>query len=96
MAKMPPKLKALQSRLGDSDFRFIGSGERSLSDEVYPAVQDQYPSMCDDGIKCRDICSGGTGSPEWQHRVRTVLHALADEPDSRVNKSSKYGYWYFE
>lgn len=90
---MPPKLKQLQSQLGDSDFRFLSAGERSLSGEIYPAVNQQHPRLCDGSIKCNDICSGGSQSPEWQHRVRTVLHRLADEPDSRVRKSNKHGYW---
>ena len=96
MVRMPSKLKELQSRLGDSDFRFISSGERDLSEEVYPAVKEKYPRLCDESIKCSDVCSGGSGSPEWKHRVRTVLHRLADEPTSRVEKSEKHGYWRFE
>lgn len=93
---MPPKLKQLQSKLGDSDFHFMSSGERDLSNEVYPIVKKQYPRLCDDEIKCHDICSGGSGSPEWKHRVRTVLHRLADDSDSRVRKCQRHGYWKFE
>jgi len=96
MSRMPPKLKELQRRRGDSDFRFISMGEHNLSEEVYTAVKQQYPRLCDEGIKCSDICSGGSGSPEWQHRVRTVLHRLADDRDSRIRKSKQHGYWHFE
>lgn len=96
MTEMPQKLKKLQSRLGDSDFRFISSGERDLSGEVYPAVKEKYPQLCDESIKCSDICSGGSGAPEWKHRVRTVLHRLAGESNSRVEKSDKHGYWQFK
>lgn len=96
MTEMPPKLKELQRRLGESDFRFVSAGDRQLSDEVYPAVEQQFPRLCDESIECTDVCSAGSRSPEWQHRVRTALHRLADESDSRVEKSNEHGYWKFE
>jgi hypothetical protein len=93
---MPKKLKILQNKLKSSGFQFITSGKRHLSDEVYPAVRDEFPQLCADETLCSEVCSGGNDQEEWKHRVRTVLHDLADNTDSRVTRIDAYGYWYFE
>lgn len=76
--------------------RCVPAGKRDLSDEVYPAVKDAYPQLCDEDIMCSDICSNGNASPEWKHRVRTVLHRLKDDSESRVSGLDAYGMRLFE
>lgn len=96
MAQMPANLKELQRRLKDRDMACVPSGTLDLATEVYPAVKDEYPRLCDDSISCSDICSGGSNSPEWKHRVRTVLHSSAEDDASRVHTRSEHGMWHFD
>lgn len=95
MKEMPSELKQLQSDLGKSDFAFLSAGRYSLSEDVYPAVKEEFPQYCDDQILCSDVCNGGSSSPEWRHRVRTVLHRLANNSNSRVEKLESHGMWSF-
>ncbi len=95
MTEMPNNLKELQRRLGETDFACVESGERRLSSEVYPVVKEEYPRLCASNISCGEVCSGGSGSPEWKHRVRTVLHRLADDAESRVSRLDTRGKWHF-
>lgn len=85
----------LQGRLAESDFDFISEGNRSLNDEVYPEVKDEYPPLCDDDFLCSDTCSGGHDQPEWKHAVRRVLDRLKNNPESRVNEHPERGAWEF-
>lgn len=85
----------LQGRLAESDFGFVSDGNRSLNDDIYPKVKDEYPSLCDDEFLCSDTCSGGHDQPEWKHAVRRVLDMLKNNPESRVNKHSDRGVWKF-
>ena len=96
MTDMPDDLRELQRRLKETDMGCVPSGTRDLSTEVYPAVKDEHGHLIDDSVRCSDICSGGSNSPEWQHRVRTVLHSSADDPGSRVHKRDQYGEWHFD
>jgi len=92
---MRKDIAELQGRLADSDFGFVSDGERSLSETIYPKVNEKYPSLCDDSYLCSDTCSGGHSQPEWKHAVRRVLDMLKNSPESRVSKPSKRGVWCF-
>ena len=85
----------LQGRLAESDFDFVSDGNRSLNNDIYPKVKEEYPSLCDDDFLCSDTCSGGHDQPEWKHAVRRVLDMLKNNPESRVNKHSDRGVWMF-
>jgi hypothetical protein len=95
MKNMPEKLKELQQQLRYTDFAFVPSGKRTLANEVYPAVEDKFPRLCSDNTKCSQVC-GGSDALEWKHRVRTVLHSLADDPESRVLTHNDRGMWRFK
>ncbi|MFN6374637.1 MAG: hypothetical protein ACK4YD_05655 [Chitinophagia bacterium] len=87
--------KELSGYLSESDFDFIPHGRISLQD-IYNAVQNQSPHLCNDEFLCIDCCSNGDNSPEWKHVVRSVLSRLKDNNYSRVTKiENENGYWHF-
>lgn len=86
-------IQELESTLQTTELRCVDPGIRSTSEDVYPAVKATYPSLCDDSLRCEDVCSNGTDQPEWKHAVRRVQQRLADKDDSRVNRHPEYGMW---
>lgn len=87
-----PDLKQLYQELLDSKFRFMSRGEQHLHD-VYQAVKERFPDLCDDTYLCRDNCSRGHDQPEWKHTVRKALDRLkaSSGPVSKGNTN----YWIF-
>lgn len=73
----------LYSRLTTDEFAMLDEGIHSL-DDIYTAVRDQYPALCDDAFLCRESCQGGHDQPEWKHVVRKALDALKRRGPSRV------------
>lgn len=86
-------IQELESTLKATELRCVDPGIRSTSEDVYPVVKAAYPSLCDDSLRCEDVCSDGTDQPEWKHAVRRVQQQLADHDDSRVNRHPEYGMW---
>ena len=85
--------KRLYKRLRDSEFGCVPDGFYETED-VYELVKETYPSLCDDDIRCRDVCSTDQNQPEWKHRVRTVQQDLVRDSNSRVKRLTKG--WYYE
>jgi HNH endonuclease len=86
------QLAELYHKLTTSAFAFVPRGEHRL-DDVYRAVQDRFPDLCDDTALCKQFCSNSTNKgPEWQHRVRAVLNLLKSK--GPITKS-RYNYWTF-
>jgi hypothetical protein len=95
MGNIPEHVNRLERVLRESEFELIGSGERHLTNEIYPAVKAEYPRLCDDSVMCDQTCSVGADQEEWKHRVRTALGKLRDQSSSRVSKGSR-NYWRFD
>jgi hypothetical protein len=85
------KLKALYRELMNTKLNFIKPGGYLLN-EIYAAVKNQFPELCDDKLICAKVCSQGTQNPEWQHRVRNALQNLKAAGHS-VSKGESRGYW---
>ena len=78
----------LSTRLKESEFRFIGRGERSTT-EIYAAVKEKFNDLCDDNYICSH--KAGTLQPEWKHVVRGDLQLLK----GRSVEPSRWGYYIF-
>jgi 5-methylcytosine-specific restriction protein A len=85
--------KQLYKRLRESEFGCVPSGFHETG-EVYELVRETYPSLCEDDIRCRDVCGTDQNQPEWKHRVRSVQQDLVRDSDSRIKRLSKG--WYYE
>jgi hypothetical protein len=86
------QVRELYSNLLEARFSFMGEGEFRLQ-EIYSAVQKKYSYLCDDSFICCESCrSSQDRTPEWQHRVRTVLGGLKDKKRN-VKKGGNRGYW---
>ncbi len=90
-SKSIEKVRSLYSNLVQDGFKFLGKDEFALK-EIYSAVKKRYPNLCDDGYKCEVCCHCGTKSPEWQHRVRTVLGTLK-KSGGNVRNGAARGLW---
>jgi hypothetical protein len=85
------KLKQLYQEVMKARFHFMEPGRYHI-DEIYEAVKNQFKDLCDDKIICAKICSQGTQTPEWQHRVRNALQNLK-AAGQVVSKGESRGYW---
>jgi hypothetical protein len=82
------KVRELYSKLVEVQFGFMGKGEFRLK-EIYAAVKRKYSCLCDDNFICCECCeSSRDRTPEWQHRVRTVLALKRN-----VKKGDRRSYW---
>jgi 5-methylcytosine-specific restriction protein A len=90
---MRADLQELQKWLKRTDMACVPAGQRSTSDEIYPAVKQAHPDLCDDKYRCDNVCDQGNDQPEWKHAVRRVQQQLARRDDSRVSRSDETGLW---
>ncbi len=86
------ELAELYTQLTNSRFNFMPRGEHRLQD-VFREVQARFPQLCDDHVRCMEICTEGNQGPEWQHRVRAALQVLKSSTGSVVTE--RHGYWIF-
>ena len=89
---VPESYKRLYKNLRDSEFGCVPPAFQDTQD-VYELVREKYPGLCDDSIRCRDVCGTDSDQPEWKHRIRTVQQDLARYDDSRVQRLSDG--WYY-
>ncbi|MDS0260786.1 HNH endonuclease [Haloarcula sp. S1CR25-12] len=87
-----PSYKTLYKTLRSTEFGCISPGFHETTD-VYERVQAEYPDLCDDSIRCDEVCGNGSNQPEWKHRVDTVQQDLLKKSKSRVQKLSD-GWFY--
>jgi len=62
----------LFTRLTESEFKFIGKGEKTI-EQIYEKVKKEYPVLCLDDFMCSENCKNGTNQPEWKHKVIDAL-----------------------
>jgi len=86
------KHKQLYKRIKESDFDCIPTGFQETVD-VYKLVKETYPELCENDVRCRDVCGTSTDQPEWKHRIRTAQQDLLRSSDSRIRRLSKG--WYY-
>jgi 5-methylcytosine-specific restriction protein A len=90
---MVESYQELYRTLIDTELGCVSAGSHPTS-EVYEIVESEYPELCDNEIRCRDVCGTSTDQPEWKHRVRTVQQDLLRDPDSRVTQLN--GDWFYQ
>ena len=86
-------LKKLYRALVDRKFQFMGRSEQHIHD-IYCAVKETFPLLCDDRYLCIDNCSSGIEQPEWKHTVRSALKTLKSDTGP-VGHGGKRNYWIF-
>lgn len=69
----------------------MGTGEFTL-EEIYRAVKQKRPDLCDDTYLCSTNCKHGHNHPEWMHRVRAALYEIKQKPGSRI-KNARRKHW---
>jgi len=89
---MSESYQTLYAELRESEFGPVPPGFHDTG-EVYELVESEYPALCEDSIRCEDVCNTETSQPEWKHRVRTLQQDLSSADGSRVTKLSKG--WYY-
>jgi hypothetical protein len=68
------KAKRLAGQLQDF-LHFLPAGSYKTH-QIYTALQERYPDLCNDTYSCIDNCNGGNNQPEWKHKVRGALSRL--------------------
>ena len=87
------QVRELYSKLIEDQFSFMGKGEFHIQ-KIYSTVKKKYSYLCDDSLMCCGCCNSSQDqTPEWQHRVRTVLGVLKNK--GNVEKGDNRGYWIF-
>ena len=89
---MSESYQTLYSKLRESEFGCVPPGFHETG-EVYELVESEYPALCDDSIRCVDVCSTNKSQPEWKHRIRTLQQDFSSNDGSRVKNLSKG--WYY-
>lgn len=87
-----PEENIIQLRylISENRFRFMGAGEYHIR-EIYEAVKNQYPHLCDDNYLCSDHCRTKHTDPEWHHAVRSKLQQF--KGTGIVSKGHARSYW---
>lgn len=62
---MTESYRRLYQQLRDSDCGCVLPGFHETED-VYGFVSEEYPDLCDDSIRCGDVCGTDTDQAEWK------------------------------
>ncbi|MYL18241.1 hypothetical protein GLW36_16570 [Halorubrum terrestre] len=93
---MRDDIRELQDTLAATQFACVPPGVQSTSDDIYSAVQRAYPELCDEDLRCDDVCADGADQPEWKHAVRRVQQQLGRHDNTRISPHDEYGMWRVE
>lgn len=93
---MRDDIRELQNTLTATEFACIPPGVQSTSEDIYPAVQTTYPDLCDDDLRCDNVCANGADQPEWKHAVRRVQQQLGRQDNTRITSHDAHGQWQVE
>ncbi len=93
---MRDDIRKLQDTLTATQFACVPPGVQSTSEDIYPAVQTAYPDLCDDDLRCDDVCASGADQPEWKHAVRRVQQQLGRQENTRLSSHNAHGKWQVE
>ena len=86
-------ISQLGEQLRNTRFGFVPRGEHDLTD-IYRAVQNQFPHLCDDDYRCDENCKSDHDQPEWNHATRRALNALKGKGVG-VDPTEARGRWLF-
>lgn len=87
------ELETLYREVTAVRFAFIRRGEVSIR-EVYAAVKDRHPELCDDTYLCSTNCKSRAHQPEWKHVIRGALKEMKRRGEPITNSASR-GVWLF-
>lgn len=89
-----PEENIIQLRylISENRFRYLAAGEYHIR-EIYKAVKNHYPNLCEDTYLCRDHCHTAHTDPEWHHVVRSKLQQFKRK--GIVRHGHTRGYWIF-
>ncbi|MDB2283269.1 HNH endonuclease [Halorubrum ezzemoulense] len=93
---MRDDIRELQDTLTATQFACVPPGVQSTTDDIYPAVKDAYPELCDDSLRCDEVCDSGADQPEWKHAVRRVQQQLGRRANTRLIPHDTHGKWQVE
>lgn len=69
------RVRQLYDNLIQTQLNFIPPGSYDTR-QIYLAIQEMYPELCNDNYLCINNCNSGHNNPEWKHAVRRVLNRL--------------------
>ena len=93
---MRDDIRELQNTLTATELACVPPGVQSTSEDIYPAVQTTYPDLCDEDLRCDDVCANGADQPEWKHAVRRVQQQLGRQNNTRITPHDAHGKWQIE
>jgi len=93
---MRDDIRELQDVLLATQFACVPPGVQSTADDIYPAVEREYPDLCDDDLRCDEVCASGADQPEWKHAVRRVQQQLGRQANTRLTPHDAHGKWRIE
>lgn len=82
------KTKRLYTELMHDKLGFLMPGTYETH-QLYTAIQERYPDLCNDHYSCLQNCTAGNNQPEWKHRVRSVLSRLKTITAIQYDKPNK-------
>ena len=90
-----PMEEALYAVLISKQFRFMHRHGEVPLDDIYQAVVDRYPMLCDNDKQCIHN-NNYYGPHEWEHVVRDVLDSLQKKGKKKKFRSAEQqGVWIF-
>lgn len=84
-------VKLLSKKLSKDGLKCVPEGVHHI-EEIYSLVKAEYPQLCDDTLRCKDVCSCGANQPEWKHRVRNIMTRLKNKGRATKGLLAR-GYW---
>ena len=89
------RVQKLRRQLLETEMDCVPAGQQDLTEDVYPAVKETYPDLCDDTYRCEDAHENGRDQPEWQHAVRDIQQRIADQKWGRIRRQDELGKWLY-
>ena len=82
----------LSQLLRESNRAFLGYNPIK-SQEIYSAVKNQFPDLCDDNYLCPHYGNQRSIRPEWHHLVRSYRNSLKKK--GLAIRTGNYAEWMF-
>ena len=89
------KVSKLRAELLQNEMACVPPGRQHIADDIYPAVESAYPSLCNDDYRCDEAHENGQDQPEWHHAVRDIQQRIAGQVWGRIQRLDDYGMWLY-
>lgn len=89
------KVSKLRVQLLQAEMACVPPGRQHITEDIYPAVQSAYSTLCNDDYRCDDAHKKGQDQPEWHHAVRDIQQRIADQEWGRIRRLDEYGMWLY-